>query len=76
MDHFCYPYGSHDIRAVEAAAEAGYVTGTTCVRAAATPADDLLALPRKAVARGDDVFGVAWKLFAKNIAKHPQIRRA
>ena len=76
VDHFCYPYGSHDIRAVEAAAEAGYVTGTTCVRAAATPADDLLALPRKAVARGDDVFGVAWKLLAKNIAKHPQIRRA
>ena len=75
VEHFCYPYGSHDLRAVEAAAAAGYVTGTTCVRAAATPADDLLALPRKAVARGDDVFGVAWKLLAKNTAKHPQIRR-
>ncbi|HPI61885.1 polysaccharide deacetylase family protein, partial [Zoogloea sp.] len=45
VDHFCYPYGSHDLRAVQAAAAAGYVTGTTCVRAAATPAEDLLALP-------------------------------
>jgi peptidoglycan/xylan/chitin deacetylase (PgdA/CDA1 family) len=52
VDHFCYPYGSHDLRAVQAAAAAGYVTGTTCVRAAATPAEDLLALPRKAVSRG------------------------
>lgn len=75
VDHFCYPYGSHDLRAVNAAAEAGYLTGTTCVRAAATPADDLLTLPRKAVSRGDDVFGVAWKLLTKNIPKHPQIRR-
>lgn len=75
VDHFCYPYGSHDIRAVEAAAAAGYVTGTTCVRAAATPEDDLLSLPRKAVSRGDDVFGVAWKLMTKNLPKYPQIRR-
>jgi peptidoglycan/xylan/chitin deacetylase (PgdA/CDA1 family) len=75
VDHFCYPYGSHDIRAVNAAAAAGYVTGTTCVRAAATPEDDLLTLPRKAVSRGDDVFGVAWKLMTKNLPKYPQIRR-
>ena len=75
VDHFCYPYGSHDLRAVEAAAAAGYVTGTTCERAAATPQDDLLTLPRKAVSRGDDVFGVAWKLLAKNTPKRPPIRR-
>ena len=75
VDHFCYPYGSHDLRAVQAAAAAGYVTGTTCVRAAATPAEDLLALPRKAVSRGDDVFGVAWKLLTKNVAKGQQVRR-
>lgn len=75
VKHFCYPYGSHDIRAVNAAAEAGYLTATTCVRAAATPADDLLTLPRKAVSRGDDVFGVAWKLLTKNTPKHPQLRR-
>ncbi|MDD3352434.1 polysaccharide deacetylase family protein [Zoogloea sp.] len=75
VDHFCYPYGSHDLRAVRAAAEAGYVTGTTCERAAATPEDDLLSLPRKAVSRGDDVLGVAWKLIAKNHPKRPPIRR-
>jgi peptidoglycan/xylan/chitin deacetylase (PgdA/CDA1 family) len=75
VDHFCYPYGSHDLRAVHAAAEAGYLTGTTCVRAAATPADDPLTLPRKAVSRGDDVFGVAWKLLTKNAPKVTPIRR-
>ena len=75
VDHFCYPYGSHDLRTVHAAAEAGYLTGTTCVRAAATPADDLLTLPRKAVSRGDDVFGVAWKLLTKNLPKVTPIRR-
>lgn len=75
VDHFCYPYGSHDLRAVHAAAAAGYLTGTTCVRAAATPADDPLTLPRKAVSRGDDVFGVAWKLLTKNAPKVTPIRR-
>lgn len=76
VDHFCYPYGSHDIRAVEAAAEAGYVTGTTCLRAVATPADDLLTLPRKPVSQGNGPLGVLWKLHAKNTARHPPIRRA
>ncbi|MGL4409448.1 polysaccharide deacetylase family protein [Zoogloea sp.] len=75
VQHFCYPYGSHDLRAVRAAAEAGYLSGTTCERAVATPADDLLTLPRKAVSRGDDVFGVAWKLLFKNTPKRPPIRR-
>lgn len=76
VDHFCYPYGSHDIRAVEAAAEAGYLTGTTCVRAVATPADDLLTLPRKPVSQGNSALGVLWKLLTKNTAQHPPTRRA
>lgn len=75
VDHFCYPYGSHDLRAVEAAARAGYVTATTCLRAVATPADDLLSLPRKAVHQGTTAFGVAWKLMARNHPKTPPIRR-
>lgn len=74
--HFCYPYGSHDIRSVEAAAEAGYTTATTCVRAIATPADDLLTLPRKAVSHGESLLGVLWKMHFKNTAKAPPIRRA
>jgi peptidoglycan/xylan/chitin deacetylase (PgdA/CDA1 family) len=75
VEHFCYPYGSHDLRVVQAAAAAGYLTGTTCERAAASPEDDLLTLPRKAVSRGDDLVGVAWKLLAKNTPKRPPIRR-
>lgn len=75
VDHFCYPYGSHDLRAVEAAAQAGYRSGTTCVRAVATPADDLLTLPRKPVSQGNTAFGVFWKLLARNSPKTPPIRR-
>ena len=75
IDHFCYPYGSHDMRVVHAAAEAGYVTGTTCVRAVATPADDLLTLPRKPVSQGNTALGVLWKLVARNSPRHPPIRR-
>ena len=76
VDHFCYPYGSHDIRAVNAAAEAGYVTATTCVRAIATPPDDLLSLPRKPVSQGNTSLGVLWKLLTKNTPRTRQIRRA
>lgn len=74
--HFCYPYGSHDIRAVEAVAEAGYLSATTCERAVATPADDPLTLPRKAVSWGDSLIGVLWKMHFKNTPKRPPIRRA
>lgn len=75
VDHFCYPYGSHDLRCVEAAAQAGYLSATTCQRAAATSQDDPLSLPRKAVSRGDSLLGLWWKLRFKDIAKHPAIRR-
>ena len=76
VPHFCYPYGSHDIRAVEAVAEAGYECATTCLRAPAGPADDPLTLPRKAVSYGDTLVGVLWKMHLKNTPKQPPIRRA
>lgn len=75
VDHFCYPYGSHDLRCVEAVAQAGYLSGTTCQRAAATSQDDPLSLPRKAVSRGDSLLGLWWKLRFKDRPKHPAIRR-
>lgn len=75
VKHFCYPYGSHDLRAVEAAAEAGYVTGTTCQRGPATEADDLLSLPRKAVSQGRTALGLFWMMFAKNRTRGQAIRR-
>jgi peptidoglycan/xylan/chitin deacetylase (PgdA/CDA1 family) len=75
VTHFCYPYGSHDMRAVEAVAEAGYRSATTCERAMATGTDDPLTLPRKAVAWGDSLIGVLWKMHMKNHPKRPPIRR-
>lgn len=75
IDHFCYPYGSHDMRAVEAVAEAGYQSATTCERALATASDDPLTLPRKAVAYGDSLIGVWWKMHMKTHPKRPPVRR-
>ena len=75
VGHLCYPYGSHDLRTVHAAAEAGYYTGTTCLRAVATPADDLLTLPRKPISQGNSSLGVLWKLLTKNKPRTPPLRR-
>jgi peptidoglycan/xylan/chitin deacetylase (PgdA/CDA1 family) len=75
VDHFCYPYGSYDLRALQAVADAGYRSATTCVRAPACPGDDVLALPRKAISYGDTLAGVAWKLHMKNTPKGPWPRR-
>lgn len=69
VPHFCYPYGSHDLGTLEAVAAAGYASAVTCQRAAATPRFDPLALPRKAISYGDNVFGFAWKLHMKDQPK-------
>ena len=53
-----------------------WITATTCERAPATPADDPLTLPRKAIAWGDTLPGVWWKIHVKNTPKHAIIRRA
>ena len=75
VQHLCYPYGSHNLQTLEASANAGYLSATTCQRAAATPADDVLSLPRKAVSRGDTMLGVWWKLAYKDLPKMMPIRR-
>ncbi|MDT3679057.1 MAG: polysaccharide deacetylase family protein [Burkholderiaceae bacterium] len=75
VPHFCYPYGSHDLAAIEAVADAGYESGVTCQRGAATPAFDPLALPRKAISYGDDVVGFLWKLYAKDAPKGVALSR-
>jgi peptidoglycan/xylan/chitin deacetylase (PgdA/CDA1 family) len=67
--HVSYPFGSFDLDTVRAAAEAGYVSATTCLRGAATMADHPLALPRKAISFGDDLIGFWWKLAVKNAPK-------
>ncbi|MFM7025303.1 MAG: polysaccharide deacetylase family protein [Limnohabitans sp.] len=75
VQHLCYPYGSHNLQTLEASASAGYLSATTCQRAAATSADDLLSLPRKAISRGDSWVGAWWKVAFKNKAKTSGIRR-
>ncbi len=74
--HFCYPYGSHDLAALDAVGQAGYESAVTCQRAAATPAFDLLGLPRKAISYGDDLVGFLWKLYAKDAPKGVALSRA
>lgn len=76
VDHVCYPYGSHDLRTLTAAAQAGYKSGTTTRRAAATGDDDLLSLPRKAVHQGDSALRVVWKMFSHNHSLAPAVRRS
>ncbi|MDJ0808231.1 MAG: polysaccharide deacetylase family protein [Gammaproteobacteria bacterium] len=72
--HFCYPYGSHDLTAVEAVEAAGYVSAVTCQRAAATPAFDPFLLPRKAISYGDNLAGYFWKLAMKDKPKGEPLR--
>ena len=73
--HFCYPYGSHDLRTIDAVAQAGYATATTCMRAPARPGQDLLALPRKAISQGDNLRGFWWRLHVKNQPRRPLLAR-
>lgn len=75
VPHFCYPYGSHDLNTVEMAAAAGYESGVTCQRGAATCDFDPLALPRKAISYGDNVLGFAWKLHTKDRPKGAAVKR-
>jgi peptidoglycan/xylan/chitin deacetylase (PgdA/CDA1 family) len=76
VPHLCYPYGSHSLQTLLATQQAGYSSGVTCQRAAATPEFDLLALPRKAISYGDDVLGFLWKLYAKDAPKGLALRRS
>lgn len=69
VDHLCYPFGRFDLDAVQAAAEAGYRTATTCLRGPAEPTDHPLVLPRKAISYGDNLLGYWWKLAMKQAPK-------
>ncbi len=74
VGHFCYPYGSHDMTALEAVEAAGYRSAVTCQRAAATPQFDPLLLPRKAISYGDNLAGYFWKLAMKDKPKGEPLR--
>ena len=65
----------HCVKAVTGAIQAKDPAAKIVVDLAAGTVDAETTLPRKAVSRGDDVFGVAWKLLFKNTPKRPPIRR-
>lgn len=69
--HFCYPDGDFNDEVVAEVRAAGYTTGLTCIRGSATPYDDPLLLPRKAISFGDSLIGVFWKLHLKHKKKVP-----
>lgn len=67
--HLCYPFGSFDRSAVEAAGETGYQSAVTCLRGPAEASDHPLVLPRKGISWGDNLIGYLWKLAVKNRPK-------
>ncbi len=66
---FCYPAGDYDEKVVKLVREAGYKAALTCDRGAATPGEDPLKLPRKAISFGDSLIGYFWKLHMKHRKK-------
>lgn len=61
---FCYPYGDHDDRAVDAVREAGFDAATTTRRGRAHPKSDFMRLPRIQVARHHVLPQVAAKVMS------------
>jgi len=66
---FCYPAGDYDEKVVKLVREAGYQAALTCDRGAATPHENPLTLPRKAISFGDSLVGYFWKLHMKHRKK-------
>lgn len=50
--HFCYPYGAHDGRVIEAVHSAGYRTAVTTLKRRAKAGANVLALPRVKISKG------------------------
>jgi peptidoglycan/xylan/chitin deacetylase (PgdA/CDA1 family) len=66
---FCYPGGDYDEDVVTRVREAGYKAALTCDRGEATPYENPLTLPRKAISFGDSLIGYFWKLHMKHKKK-------
>ena len=52
VQHFCYPYGAHDVRVVAAVQSAGYRTAVTTMRGRSAAGASMLALPRVKISKG------------------------
>jgi peptidoglycan/xylan/chitin deacetylase (PgdA/CDA1 family) len=60
--HFCYPYGRYDSRALQAVKMAGFASATTTQRGRSTANDDIYRLPRVLVSRTTLPFSLAAKI--------------
>jgi peptidoglycan/xylan/chitin deacetylase (PgdA/CDA1 family) len=67
--HFCYPFGNYNPAARDVVAEAGYLTGLSCIRGDANYAYNAFEIPRKGISYGDSLAGYFWKLQIKHRLK-------
>ncbi|MDA3913356.1 polysaccharide deacetylase family protein [Oleiagrimonas sp.] len=70
VTQFCYPYGEHDQRVVNAVGEAGYVAATTTRRGRALPGSDPLRLPRIPISNRHLLPQVAARLLSRYEDRH------
>ncbi len=67
--HFCYPSGDFNEGIAKMVESAGFSSGLTCIRGAATDGENPFTLPRKAISYGDSLIGFWWKLHMKHKKK-------
>jgi peptidoglycan/xylan/chitin deacetylase (PgdA/CDA1 family) len=70
VTQFCYPYGEHDARVVEAVREAGYRAATTTLRGRARPGGDPLRWPRVPISNRHLLPQVAMRLVSGYEDRH------
>lgn len=75
VNYFCYPSGDYDEAVIDLVRDSGYEAALSCDRGAATPFDNHLTLPRKAVSFGDSLIGYFWKLHMKHKRKVQPAKR-
>jgi peptidoglycan/xylan/chitin deacetylase (PgdA/CDA1 family) len=70
VEHFCYPYGSHNDEIIEITKDAGYRTATTVNRGRAKSGDNLFTLPRVSITHRTFVHLFLIKILSKYEDKH------
>ena len=70
INHFCYPYGSHNDKIIEITKDAGYRTATTVNRGRAKSGDNLFTLPRVPITHRTFVHLFLMKILSKYEDKH------
>ena len=70
INHFCYPYGSHNDEIIEITKDAGYRTATTVNRGRAKSGDNLFTLPRVSITHRTFVHLFLIKILSKYEDKH------